>query len=1123
MSDFDAGSIEARLDVDRDPFVEGLRLAQRQAQDFADSKYEASLGADTRTGEASLAAFKGRLDEVDASRVNVRVDADTSAADAQLALTEEEARRLGQQSPTVRVDADTAAARANIAGIWTWAAALGPIAIPVVAAGIGGLAGLTAGLGAVAGAAGTAYLGFHGVTDAVKAMDKASESAGSTATRSAGAQAKSADQLRLAEMSLANARATAADQAISSEQRIEDAQRQERDAQTALTDARRQATDQIASYRLQLEDAALAERHASLSVREARQQLNAVRFDWSATPLQRQEARLAYDEAVQQQKDLLYRNSQLKDQAATASREGVDGNQQVVAATERVQSAEQAVADARRQQAAQQRQSALSIAQAQEQVANANRAVGGAAASSSADVNKLQEAMDKLSPAGQHFALFIHGLKDDVRVLRDTAQGGLLPGVEAGITAVLPLLPRLNTFVGQVSTSMGIMAEQDAKALNTPFWQQFFTYVDREAVPTLAQMNATLGNSAHGWAGLLMAFEPVERQMGNGLVRLSDDFAKFGENAGTDSEFQHFLFYVEANGPRVVHTLGDIAHAGGSLLASLSVVGGPLLMVVDDLAKLVSMNPDLVAFGIEVYSWNRIFTSVATSARAAATSVGLFGAAEEATAAKTAAANAETQASAPASSKAAGGFNLLAIAATALTVGYTQIIGYQRKYSDEQKLGAEQSLLTAHSYSVLNAQLQAQHDQLEKAANQNLNPLKWLGKGQAADAASETLERLHANVTVVQQDFHTTADGALELAQAAGVDLSGSITTLLGGIDRYLVDNGKLLVSNAQLRGTILEVDAAFYQAKGGIGAYAQAIQVTTGVQMDAFDATLQYKDQLAQVDGLHLKNKHSIDLNTKAGRENLRVVEQAVRTAEAQAAAVADQAYRTSKATTEEGKNRDAVNAGNAALAKNVDRLHDQLRAAGLSEGQVKKLLTQMGILGHTTSVGKVAISGYDTAMGQLNAIAGRLALLSSTDWQFRIGWDIGAIPSNIPGVTPPPTVSAPKNLNDLLIPHAAGGPFGPYDTMLVGERGPEVVRFNRGGTVIPNEQLGWQGPVAGADSGEIAGLLRTNNALLAEQNARLGELAQIAAASPGALAGALNDVAHSSAHMTRGVPTFL
>lgn len=51
---------------------------------------------------------------------------------------------------------------------------------------------------------------------------------------------------------------------------------------------------------------------------------------------------------------------------------------------------------------------------------------------------------------------------------------------------------------------------------------------------------------------------------------------------------------------------------------------------------------------------------------------------------------------------------------------------------------------------------------------------------------------------------------------------------------------------------------------------------------------------------------------------------------------------------------------------------------------------------------------------------------------------------------------------------PRAMGGPFGAADTLLVGERGPEIVKFGRSGTVVPNNRMGQSsgGPVFNIDA---------------------------------------------------------
>lgn len=57
---FNAGSIEATLTLNRNPFQEGLKLAKAEAQKFEKNKYEVTLG--TKIQEGTFTAFKKRLE-----------------------------------------------------------------------------------------------------------------------------------------------------------------------------------------------------------------------------------------------------------------------------------------------------------------------------------------------------------------------------------------------------------------------------------------------------------------------------------------------------------------------------------------------------------------------------------------------------------------------------------------------------------------------------------------------------------------------------------------------------------------------------------------------------------------------------------------------------------------------------------------------------------------------------------------------------------------------------------------------------------------------------------------------------------------------------------------------------
>lgn len=81
---FDAGSIEATLDLKRNPFTEGLKKAQQQARDFERQKFRAtlSLDADTRAARTKLDEEHAREDgrdvhwdvDIDGNRVHEQLD-----------------------------------------------------------------------------------------------------------------------------------------------------------------------------------------------------------------------------------------------------------------------------------------------------------------------------------------------------------------------------------------------------------------------------------------------------------------------------------------------------------------------------------------------------------------------------------------------------------------------------------------------------------------------------------------------------------------------------------------------------------------------------------------------------------------------------------------------------------------------------------------------------------------------------------------------------------------------------------------------------------------------------------------------------------------------------------------
>jgi phage-related protein len=334
------------------------------------------------------------------------------------------------------------------------------------------------------------------------------------------------------------------------EQRVQDARTQAKRAADSVTEARVAGEDRVAQARQRAADA-----------------------DAAVTEAQR-----AGDERV-----LVAR------QALAKAEQGVADAR--VAGDRKVADAQQRVSDAQASQAQQQRASAFAIQQAQAAVATAHRQAGQAAEAQSTSLNKVDDAMKALSPAGKTFALFLFSLRHRFDELKATAQEGLLPGVQAGIESVLPLLPRLERIVGNAAKAMGDLFEQAGKALTSPFWKSFFDMIERTVGPNLTMFGTTLGNVATGFAGLLMAFEPLNARLGKGLLDLSTRFAEFGKGAAKNEGFQAFMDYVQRVGPLVWHVIETLATTFGHIVQALAPIGPIVLQSIGFLADTINRIP----------------------------------------------------------------------------------------------------------------------------------------------------------------------------------------------------------------------------------------------------------------------------------------------------------------------------------------------------------------------------------------------------------------------------------------------------------------------------------------------------------------------------------------------------
>lgn len=577
-----------------------LKDLRGELSTLSSKKVGIDIGADEALAE--VRRLKAAIDELGAKSPNVQVRVDAAAAAAELAALDAEVQRLASRQPNINVNTNAGSAAADVLNLVNVGFAIGPAIIPGAAAAAAAVLGIGTAAGAAAAGIGVGLLAFHGIGDAVKALSAADQDAAKSANTLSQQQkslASSADQVSSAEASLANARASADDARRRSLQQIADAERQVGQAQQEATRAQQALNDAREEERRSQEDTAFALRQNAIDQRKAALDVAAAQ---KAAAAGGQQAQLDLQEALLRQEELTVAGGRLTAEQQRNQQTGIDGSKRVVAAQDAVVKAQQQVqtavrgeADARAQAASQARQSAFAIAQAQQAVITAERSAAAAtvaaATTSGAAVDKLAATMAGLPVSAQTFARFLYGLKPQLVGLQTAAADGLLPGVQAGIQTLLPYVGDLRTFIGGVSTEMGSLSRRSAEAFTSPFWRQFFSYVGSQAVPTMEQLYTTSINVAEGGARILQAFAPFEREVGGGLVTVSQRFVDFSRNLDQNRTFQYWVRYAETELPHVIDTVEELAKAGLHVVQGYAPVGSVVVSELRLLATIINGIP----------------------------------------------------------------------------------------------------------------------------------------------------------------------------------------------------------------------------------------------------------------------------------------------------------------------------------------------------------------------------------------------------------------------------------------------------------------------------------------------------------------------------------------------------
>ncbi|MDX6307191.1 MAG: hypothetical protein QOI06_237 [Nocardioidaceae bacterium] len=231
-----------------------------------------------------------------------------------------------------------------------------------------------------------------------------------------------------------------------------------------------------------------------------------------------------------------------------------------------------------------------------------------------ANLTALQAKLAGLSSAGRDFVFFLDSVEPKLKALESTAQTGFLPGLQAGISTAMQQFPVVNRLVSDLASTMGQLAKEGGQAFDTPFWHGFLTDFARNASTALSTMAQAIGNVATGFAGMFEAFLPVGASLSQELLKLSQEFAAWGQGLANNNGFQQFIQYVQATAPSVMATLASLAKAILAIAKAAAPVGQVTLpaikAVADTLTALANsgVGPEIIGIAVAVSSLAKALT-----------------------------------------------------------------------------------------------------------------------------------------------------------------------------------------------------------------------------------------------------------------------------------------------------------------------------------------------------------------------------------------------------------------------------------------------------------------------------------------------------------------------------------
>lgn len=636
---------------------------------------------------------------------------------------------------------------------------------------------------------------------------------------------------------------------------------------------------------------------------------------------------------------------------------------------------------------------------------------------------KYQAALAQLSPAERTLKTSVDQAKTAFEQWQNALEPTVLPAMTQAINLLKPALNDLTPLVkgaaagftafdGELKT---LVNSSELKGLMTQFGA-----MAKQAIPALGQALINLGL---GFGHLLVAFRPLTTEMLHGLVNLTNRFREWSSSLANSQGFHKFIDYINTNGPKLMHTLGDIGRGFVALLKAIAPLGPIYLDVIDKTVRLitafVNAHPNITAFGVALLGIVKIGKQLKFASAISGVKNLIKAMKGE-----------EVKGFAGGLQKAWGWAGKLGTAATGLTgvlgvgagVGltaslaavaaglgavfysaYKYVNGPSRGLNLAVVQNTQDIIKNAKSYQDAANQLNGQY---AKAVKDNTKNVQRFGSahndlagaernfsGSAAQTAGTLKNHFGPAVHYASDLLNVGLTTAMKAANGAGIDLTKGFK----GNSQAAQDNRKkldaLAVKLTGLPGQTRLASAGFATAADTTKKWSDrvnglngALDTLIGINVSTVQSQINFKQSTDAVTQSIKDNGVSLDANTAGGQANRQAILNEVQAAIQHAKAVYQQTHDLNKATD--------------ALKTDEGAIYDNATANGVNKGAVDNFLTSLGA---TVPQASDALKGMqDFASGTNTALQGihdkNIKITATGQWSDGHGGHLDAISATGP-----------------------------------------------------------------------------------------------------------------------------